>query len=589
MAQSADRVGFIAPCNDVLMPILLLRTAAYWLIAAVSFLGGCTAWRGELPPTHVRSVEKQVRDIGLTDLGSHSRQIPRTVEDDLDSVRQRRAPKSEVLAPQVLALSVGDLRLKTLRNNLNLNVVFVEPEIARTMISKEEAKFDATFFGGARYTRQDLPKLDRDLVEFSSDKEELDGAKVKLTQIEQTKEAVKFDFGIKIPLPTGGNVMVQNLFDENNKLSPQRFEQHRAALEFSLSHPLLRDAGVEANTASIRLARLRFQEVTAKTKLSAIRVLASAEKAYWRLYGAHRMLDVHSEQYTRAYENLELVRKRVQEGLSPRIEIVRAEVGVARRLESLIVAEANVRIQERELKRILNIEGITLDSVTRIDPTSSPDLLRYDLDRKKVAADALANRMEMLEIELKLAADAIRIDLARNRALPLFVLDFGYGILDRQGAFGSSWGGMWDFDNNELTIGVRGEIPLTNEARKSQLRRALLSRAQRLATRAQRELGIRQEVYDTLDILDQNWQRILAARQNVIVTGVNYDAELKQFEEGLRTMREVLEALTQLGDAQIRELQAIVAYQAAQIDLAFATGTLLGYTGVRLGPVPLVN
>jgi len=54
-------------------------------------------------------------------------------------------------------------------------------------------------------------------------------------------------------------------------------------------------------------------------------------------------------------------------------------------------------------------------------------------------------------------------------------------------------------------------------------------------------------------------------------------------------MREVLEVLTQLGDAQIREVKAIVAYQAAQIDLAFATGTLLGYAGLDLTPVPLAS
>ena len=47
-------------------------------------------------------------------------------------------------------------------------------------------------------------------------------------------------------------------------------------------------------------------------------------------------------------------------------------------------------------------------------------------------------------------------------------------------------------------------------------------------------------------------------------------------------MTEVLEGLTRLGEAQIREVKAIVDYQVAQIDLAFATGTLLGYSRVYL-------
>jgi len=557
------------------------------LVAGLIAASGCAPWRAGRNAALDRSIERQVHDIALINLANQSQTTPRSIEDDLDSVRKRQTPELQAEAPKTLSLSVAELRLQTLQNNLDLNVVFLDPVIARTVVSEEEAKFDATLFGGARYKRQDLPRLDRDLVDFSSDTNELDGAEAKLTQIEQSKEAVEFDFGIDLPLPTGGRIKLRNSFDENNKLSPKRFEQYVAAMKFSLSQPLLRNAGIEANTASIRLARLGEQEVNVRTKLSAIRVLAGAEKAYWRLYGARKMLEVREEQYGLAYDNLDLVRKRVQEGLSAQIEIVRAEVGVARRLESLIVAETSVRLEQRELKRILNADGITLDSETVVEVESAPQLLRYDLPREDVVTAALANRMEMLELELKLAADAVRIDLARNRALPLFVLDFEYGILDRQGSFGTSWQGMWDFDNNELAVGVRGEIPVTNEARKSRLRRALLARSQRLATRDQRELTIRQEVYNALDVLNQNWQRILAARQNVIVSGVNYEAELKQFEQGLRTMREVLETLSQLGEAQIREIKAIVAYQAAQVDLAFATGTMLGYAGLGLKPVAL--
>ena len=112
-------------------------------------------------------------------------------------------------------------------------------------------------------------------------------------------------------------------------------------------------------------------------------------------------------------------------------------------------------------------------------------------------------------------------------------------------------------------------------------------RAQKLASRAARELMVRREVLDMVDVIERNWQRILAARQNVIVAGVNYDAERRQFEQGMRTQREVLEALSELGSAQTREIGAIVDYQIAQIDLAFATGTLLGYARVDLEPLEL--
>ena len=87
-------------------------------------------------------------------------------------------------------------------------------------------------------------------------------------------------------------------------------------------------------------------------------------------------------------------------------------------------------------------------------------------------------------------------------------------------------------------------------------------------------------------MLEQNWQRILAARQNVIAAGANYEAEQRLFREGLRTAQDVLVALQQLGKARQKEVKVIAAYQAAQIDLAYATGSLLGYAGTEITPEP---
>jgi hypothetical protein len=68
---------------------------------------------------------------------------------------------------------------------------------------------------------------------------------------------------------------------------------------------------------------------------------------------------------------------------------------------------------------------------------------------------------------------------------------------------------------------LRVEIPLTNELRRSKIRtRAVQERSQRLVTQQLRELTIQREIFDALDTTEQNWQRILAARQNVILAGV---------------------------------------------------------------------
>lgn len=531
---------------------------------------GCRDISGRMDPRLERRVDAELGRVPTRSLHQSAATQPVTVESALATMRERRTASQPVAAVQ---LSIADLRARVLADNLDLKVIQIDPRIARTSVTEELAKFDAILLANFRRENEDLPPLDDELTQF--------------TRPEQRNRFFGYEPGISVPLPTGGRIQLTAPFDKKALDDPIKFGQYTSALRFSFSQPLLRNGGIDPTVASIRLARYAEASISTRTQLSAIRLLAVAERSYWRLWQAWKELEIRNTQYNLAYENLELVRRRVQEGLSAAIETIRAELGVTERLESVILAETALRLAQRSLKAQTNMDGGDLGSETAINPVSPPALLGLVLDPPTLISQAMATRLELLDLELQLAADAVRIDFARNQTLPLFVLDYGLSVMGRDKAWHEAFEQVGEFDKQGWSVRVRGEIPVTNEAARSRLRRAVETRLQRLATREQRELAIRQEVYDACDVLRQNWQRILAARQNVLVAGVNYDAELTQFKEGLRTMTEVLEGLTRLADAQLREVRAIADYQLSQIDLAFATGTLLGYSNVELAPIPL--
>lgn len=599
------------------------------LLVAMTGLAGCSLWRGELDPHLERRIEDRLRRVTTARLNSSARSGPVTLADALTKTTTAstgspaNTPKN--IAPASLPLALVDARKYVLQNNLDLQIQIVQPDIARTLISEEAAKFDATIGVGASYKKKDLPaglgdpyqiadksSLAEKALKALGDAQQggidaaagalglkksaekasspnLNGRIITLNDVEQQKREIGTDLGIGMLLPSGARVGANQSFDRLEKLSPFSGDQDTAEMRFSISQPLLRSAGPDANLASIRIARLNSHAETAKLRLFMIRLLATAEKAYWQFETARRIVEIRRRLLQVAESNLEIATKRANEGLIAPIEIIRAEVGAALQREALIVAETQARIQERELKRILNMPGVDLDSKTTLDPTTEPQLVYYALDSGILATEAVGNRIEMLELELALAADDLRIGFARNQTLPAISLDFDYGILDRAGSPGSAWRDAWDFDKGDYAFGIKGEIPVTNELRRSQLRRALLARSQRLATRAARELAIRQEVLDAVDLLNQNWQRIVAARQTVIAAGKTYEAELRQFDQGGRTMREVYESLAQLGDAQAREAQAVLAYQVSLVDVAFATGTLMGHAQVDFQKINEAN
>lgn len=561
---------------------------ACWLVL-LPYLAGCADFSARIDTGLAESVRQRLDHSEFLQLDQAAQTPPETLTQGLARIKQQPSPSTESAtpareAPGHLDLALADARARALQHNLDLVVARIDPAIATTAVSEEEAKFDDLIFARAKFSRKETPPYDGEVTKFTdvNPGSPLNGETVKLTEIAQTAEYLDLEAGVSIPLRTGTKVTLSVPFDQKQTFKGVRSDQYRSALRFSLSQPLLRDAGPRVNVAGIRIARYEQAMATVKTRLQAIRVLAAIDKAYWTLWSAWEELDVRRQQYEYAARNLVMVRRRIAEGLTAAVEANRAEVGVAERLEGVIVAETTLKIRQRQLKLLMNDPELPLDASTLLNPSLAPLLVAFDFDRTKLVTEALAGRLELLELELKLAADLTKIDYLENQTLPQFMLDYSYGSLGRNTAWGSSFEDSLGGDYSDWSIGVRMEIPLTNELRKSRLRRAVYERQQRLGSRQLRELTVRREIHDALDQMQQNWQRILAARQNVIVAGINYDAEQKQFTEGLRTMTEVLEALTRLGDARIREVRAISDYQQTQVDLAFATGTLLGYSRVAL-------
>ena len=483
---------------------------------------------------------------------------------------------------RALQFTLADLRIKALKNNLSIKVAKVSPQIAATEVRREEAKFDQIFYVYARYGENDDPLQTSDYVGFNSENPSLNNQQVKLSTLAQENKSLDVEAGIKVPLRTGGTIVLSAPLS-NKKISRNsgqfNSDTYQSAMRFSFSQPLLRNAGRDINEASISIANLEQQGTTLNTRLQSIRIIAMVDKAYWQLYESWGELDIRRQQYEYAQQNLQMVKKRVAEGLTARVEISRSEIGVADRFEALIIAETNLKRANRQLQFLLNdiSDNPSLEAIFL--PTTPPNLVKYDIDRKKLMSDALGGRIELLTQELKLSADLASINYLENQTLPLFTVDYQYGALSNTfDSFESTYNGMFNSDFNDWYLGFKFELPISNEVNKSRLDRAIQQRNQRFTTKALQELTIKKEIYNAVDQIEQNWQRILAARQQVLIAGINYEAELKQFNEGIRTMTEVLETLTRLGEAQIKEIKAIGDYQIALVDTAYATGTLLGYS-----------
>jgi outer membrane protein TolC len=505
----------------------------------------------------------RLRSIDATPLDGARAAPPVPVTDPagLAAVRERFRDTDRV------DLTLEHARASALEHNLDLAVSLIAPTIDAERINEEQGRYEALLFANARFI-------------------DADGATALATESNQAKIS-SVSPGIRVPLRTGGSAEIRAPFTRSR--TDNRFAllnpSYTTDLEFSLSHNLLRGAGRKANAYALRVADLGRQQSESRAKLDIIRQLASIDRAYWRLYAASQALDVRARQYELAERQLARARRRFDAGAVAEVEVARAESGLADRLRDIVVAQNAVLLAQRDLKRIMNMPGLDVDSPQHIVAMTDPEPLYYELDPDTLSAGAVEARMELLELELQIAADEAAEALRRNEALPLLAAQFLWRVNGLGGTFNESVRAVRDNNFADWEIGVNAEVPLGNLQRRSAAEQALLSRLQRLASREARRQLVRQEVLDAIDNIDSGWQQILAARQAVALNERTLRAEESLFENGRSTSTDVLDADSRLAEARLRDIQAVVEYQLAQVDLALATGTLLGAARVEWSPV----
>lgn len=477
-----------------------------------------------------------------------------------------KAAREKFDAMAQVPMTIEEARASALEHNLDLKVSLLNPTISKESITAEEAAFEATFQTRALWRETDSPTSST-----------LTSAQEKLYSVEP---------GVTIPLRTGGSASVSlpvTRVETNNSFSTLN-PAYTSDLDFSISHPLLRNAGREVNATAITIASYNFQISQSQTKLAVINQLAAVDRAYWRLYQARRDLDVRQQQYDLAKAQLERAERLVTSGKRAEIEVIRAQSGVADRLDSILVAQNTLLAQQREFKRLINLPGLEIDTTSAIVPKTEPRPVEYTFQASTLANTAEQNRMEMLELELRLLADAANIKFNENQLLPQLDLSATYTI---NGLGGTSHESFRTLERNRFedwSIGATLSTPIGNDAARSKYRQSVLTRVQRIGSREARKQVIRQEVLNAVDSIDAGWQRILATRQATILSTRTLSAEQRQFDLGNSTSTNVLDQAARLAEAQLNEIRAVTDYEVAQVDLAVSTGTLLGAKHIRWEP-----
>jgi len=481
-----------------------------------------------------------------------------------------------------LSLSLEDCILKAIKNNLDVAVEVLNPELADISVSLANERFMPNF--SFNYSKRDSNSASYSFLDAADQVSTLyNNYSAQISQL----------------IPTGGSFSI--VLDGYKNDTNRRFQTINPrignTLTFNFTQPLLRNFGFKVNRREITIAK-NNREISENNFNKTLQdTIYSVEEAYWNLVYGIENLKVRKQSLKLARDLLEKNKIAVEVGTLAPIEILSAQSDVATREADILEAEALVNNNEDLLKTIMNLaeeeEGMEL---VKIVPVDTPAYEKKDVSLNEALLTAVENRPDLKATRIDLKNREINVSYSRNQLLPDLSLQASYwspGITGDQIVYenndalrgkvigtipGSSSDALKDalnFKYKNWSVGLTLSIPLSSVLSRAAYAQARVNLDQAMLRLKNQEQLIFLEIKNAVRAVQTNFKRVQAYKTARELAQKKLEAEEEKLKVGLSTNYFVLQYQRDLANAQTMELKAKIDYNLSLARLNRAMGVSL--------------
>ncbi len=476
-----------------------------------------------------------------------------------------------------LVLSLDDSIRLALSNNTDVRLNHSQIEFAQNNLHRAHGPFDPLVTSSFADNRTKSPAITQ-----------IQGAPVLDTLVQTTT------LGYSQTFQTGTNFQTTfsaNKLSTNDSLSLVN-PSLASDLQFTLTQPLLRNFGLFPNRAPILIAQRNLNQARAVFQGEVNDIILQTVGRYWSVVLTRESLTVQRKSLEEAQKSYDHDKKALGLGALPPLDIYRSESQVASRRVGVIQAEYALKQTEDQFRQVV---GADLDPAIRVldleltdQPEPLGDLLSTDI--ATTLTRALANRPEMEARRQQLSSDELSIRLAHNGLKPDLELSgfySGNGLGGNSSAAGNtglstSLNQVFHFTYPAYGATLSLNLPIKNHGAEANLADASVSRRrdqyeQRLTTQ-----NITLEVTNAVHALEQAELSMEASKVALDLAQKSLRADERKYELGAETVFFVLDAQTQLAQAELNLIQSQINFQIAVAQLDHSTGDLLEHHHVEI-------
>lgn len=493
------------------------------------------------------------------------------------------APAPQEPTGPVRNLSIDEAVELALKNNLNLQIERLNPQIEDEQIASARAAYapvlnSSLSYGGSK----NLPGS------FTEGSDPYTNANLS-TNLSFTQQSLPW---------TNANITAQWQGSRNTTGVRGPSFNPRLGSSFSVraSQPLLRDFLVNPVKNQIQQAVISRQIADLQLRQRVVSTENSVRNAYWQLVGAIERLEVAQQNLQLSEEQLRNNRVRVEVGTMAPIDIIAAEAEVAGNQEAVIVAEAGIKTAEDNLRMLIFDPNQPDFWTATIRPTDEPVAQPLQVDVDAAIKAALESRTDIVATRRNLQINDLSLKLAKNQTLPDVNLSanltgtgsggtqFSYinnnpdlGIDEEvTRSFRAALGDVFGFVYPNWSVGVQFSYPLGKAAAEANYARASIQRRQQETSLQQLELSITQQVRQAARNVQSNFQRVQSTRIARGLAEQRMAAQQKRFEVGLSTLFELTQAQRDVVAQRNAELNAIIQYNQSLVNFQLVQIAPLG-------------
>jgi outer membrane protein TolC len=401
------------------------------------------------------------------------------------------------------------------------------------------------------------------------------------------RDSANWNFGVNKYLPTGGGVTA--LFNssraDTNQTASLFTPQFTSLAQVQFTQPLLRNRRTDLTRSNIKLSNLDLKSNYSKFRQDVTNTIASVQGAYWDLVGAIRNYGILRQSVELAKVTVDQNTSKVAIGTLASITVTEAQATQASRQIDLIKARQTIQSTENNLRSMISADRNAEIWRQTIVPTNAPDFKEYPVELGQAIETALKSRPELEQYDIQVQQNDITLQLQKNSRKWQF--DF-VGTIGSNGTAGPQSyystgapkipsqfvGGVFTAYGTNLTEGLylwnvafNVQIPLRNRTVDAQLAQTQIARQQLLMNRTKTEQNVIVQVRNAVDNLETCQQQVEAAGIARDLAEQELEGETERFNAGLSQNFQVLQRQTDLATAQGSELQALINYKKAVINL----------------------